>query len=248
MSKTLGILGGLGPAASVYFYRLITEHTRAVKDQDHLNIVLFSGADIPDRSEFILGKSDRSPLPLMKEDIRKLVSVGAEVIAVPCNTAHYFYDELEASSPVPVINIIRETVALAKANGAKKVGVLATSGTIRAGAYQKICADVSLDCAAPSPENEAALMEIIYGSIKQALPPDTAAFLRIADSLRADGCDVILLGCTELSLIVETPDFAPFSFIDSQLVLAKAAILTCGAEPCGFSATYDQVKPIALSH
>ena len=101
--------------------------------------MLISGADIPDRSEFILGKSDRSPLPLMKEDVLKLASVGAELIAIPCNTAHYFFDELSAVSPVPVLNIVRETVALAKKSGAKKLGILATTGTIAAHAYQEAC-------------------------------------------------------------------------------------------------------------
>ena len=94
MAKTLGILGGLGPAASVYFYQLITEHTKAARDQDHLDIVLVSKASIPDRTEFILGKSPDSPLPSMAEGVRSLAQAGAELIAVPCNTAHYFYDEI----------------------------------------------------------------------------------------------------------------------------------------------------------
>ena len=83
MPKTLGILGGLGPAASVYFYRLITEHTAALRDQDHIDIVLISGAGIPDRSDFILGKSSDSPLPVMKADILKLAQIGADLIAIP---------------------------------------------------------------------------------------------------------------------------------------------------------------------
>ena len=94
MAKTLGILGGLGPAASVYFYRLITEHTKALRDQDHLDIVLMSKASIPDRTEFILGKSADSPLSSMIEGVRALTGAGADLIAIPCNTAHYFYDEI----------------------------------------------------------------------------------------------------------------------------------------------------------
>lgn len=237
-AKTLGILGGLGPAASVYFYHIITAHTKAQKDQDHLNIVLISGADIPDRSEFILGKSDRSPLPLMKEDVLKLASIGAQIIAIPCNTAHYFFDELSAVSPVPVLNIVRETVSLAKKSGAKKLGILATTGTIAARAYQEACHDADIAFEIPDERAQAALMDIIYGDIKKAETPDMPRFLAIADDLMARGCDAIVLGCTELSLIAESEDLATYPFIDSLLVLAARSILACGKTPCGFPEIY----------
>ena len=241
-AKTLGILGGLGPAASVYFYHIITSHTKAEKDQDHLNIVLISGADIPDRSEFILGKSDRSPLPLMKEDVLKLASVGAELIAIPCNTAHYFFDELSAVSPVPVLNIVRETVALAKKSGAKKLGILATTGTIAAHAYQEACRDAGLSFEIPDESAQNALMDIIYGDIKKAAAPDIPRFLAIADDLLARGCDAIVLGCTELSVIAESEDLSRYPFIDSRLVLAARSILACGKIPCGFPEIYTYLS------
>jgi aspartate racemase len=124
MTKTLGILGGLGPAASVYFYQLITQHTEALCDQDHLDIVLISKASIPDRTEYILGISADSPLPAMTEGVKKLAEAGAQIIAVPCNTAHYFYDEIERISPVPVLNIVKETVSLAQSAGIRKLGIM----------------------------------------------------------------------------------------------------------------------------
>lgn len=241
-AKTLGILGGLGPAASVYFYHIITAHTKAERDQDHLNIVLISGADIPDRSEFILGKSDRSPLPLMKEDVMKLASIGAELIAIPCNTAHYFFDELSAVSPVPVLNIVRETVSLAKKSGAAKLGIMATTGTIASRAYQEACTEAGLSFALPDEKAQADLMDIIYGDIKKAALPDIPRFLAIADSLRDAGCDAIVLGCTELSLIAESEDLSEYPFIDSLLVLAARSILSCGKIPCGFPEIYTYME------
>lgn len=242
MAKTLGILGGLGPAASVYFYHLITEHTLAKCDQDHLNIILFSGADIPDRSEYIMGKSDKSPLPLMKEDVKKLVSVGADLIAIPCNTAHYFFDEIKKISPVPVLNIVRETVTLAKHTGAKKIGILATTGTILANAYQHAAQDADIDFEIPSEEDQSMLMRIIYDEIKTAEKPSFDAFYAIADRLLQKGCDAIILGCTELSLIPKNERYQIYPFIDSLFVLTAKCIAECGKTPCGFSEIYTYSK------
>ena len=93
----LGILGGLGPAASCYLYQMLTDHTPAARDQDHLDIVISSRASTPDRTAFILGQSDEDPFAVMEQDGRSLVAYGATVLAIPCNTAHYFYDRLAAA-------------------------------------------------------------------------------------------------------------------------------------------------------
>lgn len=241
MAKTLGILGGLGPAASVYFYRTVTEHTKADRDQDHLDIVLVSGASIPDRTEFILGKSENSPLPAMIDGVKKLTAAGAELIAIPCNTAHYFYDQIERSSPVPVLNIVRETVSLAKQAGVKKLGIMATTGTVITGAYQHACLEAGISFAVPSERAQQILMDIIYGSIKTAKEPDMQAFLSVCDELYANGADALVLGCTELSLIKGTEALTQYRFIDSLLVLAARAIQACGKLPCGFTEIYSLI-------
>ena len=238
MAKTLGILGGLGPAASAYFYETITEHTKALRDQDHLDIVLFSKASIPDRTEFILGKSPHSPLPAMIDGVHALVRAGADIIAIPCNTAHYFYDEIEKSSPVPVLNIIGETVRLARSAGARKLGIMATSGTVRAGAYQHACLAEGLEFALPSERAQAALMDIIYKNIKTAGAPDMDAFMRVAEELYQNGADAIILGCTELSLIRGLENHPRYRFIDSLLTLALRSIEACGKTPVGFAEVY----------
>ena len=238
MAKTLGILGGLGPAASVYFYRIITEHTKASRDQDHLDIVLVSGASIPDRTEFILGKSESSPLPAMIDGVRKLTAAGAELIAIPCNTAHYFYDQIEKYSPVPVLNIVRETVQLAKKAGVRKLGIMATAGTIVTGAYQHACLENGIAFVVPSERSQQILMDIIYGSIKTAKEPDMEAFVGVCEELYANGADALVLGCTELSLI-PTQDLTQYQFIDSLLVLAARAIRECEKTSCNFAPSYS---------
>lgn len=238
MAKTLGILGGLGPAASVYFYRLITEHTKALRDQDHLDIVLMSKASIPDRTEFIIGKSPDSPLPSMIEGVRALTGAGADLIAIPCNTAHYFYDEIQKISSVPVLNIVKETVRLAKNAGVRKIGIMATSGTVIAGAYQQACLEEGISFALPCECSQAALMDIIYKNIKTDGEPDMEQFIRVADELYASGAEAIILGCTELSLIRGLERYPRFLFIDSLLVLALRAIESCGKTPKEFPEVY----------
>lgn len=244
MTKTLGILGGLGPAASVYFYQLITQHTEALCDQDHLDIVLISKASIPDRTEYILGISADSPLPAMTEGVKKLAEAGAQIIAVPCNTAHYFYDEIERISPVPVLNIVKETVSLAQSAGIRKLGIMATAGTILSGTYQKVCASLGVEAVLPCEASQQTLMNIIYKEIKTAKSPDMDAFLAVADELYANGAEAIVLGCTELSLIRGLEKYPQFLFIDSLHVLAFRAIKACGKKPCGFPAMFSERKTI----
>ncbi len=238
MIKTLGILGGLGPAASVYFYQLITEHTEARCDQDHLDIILISKASIPDRTDYILGKSGASPLPAMAEGVKTLVQAGAQIIAIPCNTAHYFFDEIEKISPVPVLNIVKETVSLANDAGIQRLGIMATEGTLRAGAYQHACASLGMEPVLPCDESRKALMDIIYKDIKTAGTPDMNAFFAVAAELYQNGAEAIVLGCTELSLIRGLESHPQFRFIDSLHVLAFRAIEACEKKPCGFPAIF----------
>ncbi len=244
MAKTLGILGGLGPAASVYFYQLITRHTEALCDQDHLDIILISKASIPDRTDYILGKSEKSPLPSMTEGVKKLAEAGAQLIAVPCNTAHYFYDELERLSPVPVLNIVKETVFLAQSAGIRKLGIMATAGTVLSGTYQKVCSSCGVEAVLPCEASQQTLMDIIYKDIKTAKNPDMNAFLAVAAELYANGAEAIVLGCTELSLIQGLENYPNFRFIDSLHVLAFRAIQACGKKPCGFPPIFSESQSI----
>ena len=215
----LGIMGGLGPAASCYLYQMITDHTPARKDQDHIDIVISSRASTPDRTAFIVGKSKDDPFDVMEQDGISLVRYGATVLAIACNTAHYFYDRL--------------TAADAKAAGCRKLGILATDGTLLAETYQIACRDIDLDWAAPGEQAQKGVMSIIYDEIKQGKRVDMQLFNAAVDDLRAQGCDMAVLGCTELSLVKRDEHLGPF-FIDSTEVLCKHAMRACGVEPVGF--------------
>ncbi len=234
-AKTLlGIIGGLGPMATVYFYEMLTSHTRATCDKDHIDIVISSRATTPDRTAFVLGKSSENPLDVMLSEAKKLETYGATLLSIPCNTAHYFYDSIAKSVNIPVINIIHETVSYIKRTGAQKIGVLATEGTIAGGGYEATCKKEGLSYVVPSEAHQAKLMSIIYDEIKQGKPADMDAFYKISDSLRGLGCDKIVLGCTELSLIKKDKELDDL-FVDSLEVLAAKTIKECGKEAVGFS-------------
>ena len=117
--------------SSAYLYEYITAHTKVSSDQEHIDIILSSRSSTPDRTAFITGESGESPLPVMIEDARRLEKYGAEAIIIACNTAHYFIDEVRASVNVPVPSIIHETADLARALGHRRIGIMATRGTVR---------------------------------------------------------------------------------------------------------------------
>jgi len=231
--RVLGILGGLGPMATVYFYEMLTEHTKVTRDQDHIDMVISSRATTPDRTAFILGQSDENPLPVMVEEANRLIRAGAEVIVLPCNTAHYFYDELSRQTGVPIINIITETVSYCAAQGWQKIGILATEGTVKSGAYHEVCRRAGIEAVAPSEEDQAIISEIIYGQIKQGLPVDYDRFFAVADGLLAQGCQTLILGCTELSLLKKSGKLDRY-YTDSLAVLASVTIRACGKETVGW--------------
>ena len=235
----LGILGGLGPMASAFFYELITAHTKASKDQEHIDIILSSRASTPDRTAFITGKSDDSPLPYMVEDAKRLEIYGADVIVIPCNTAHYFVEEIRANVKVPVPGIIEETSEHLKRAGYKKAGIMATAGTVSSGSYQHQLESRGLGWAVPDEEHQQYLHELIYDDVKSGKEPDIEKFYKVAKYLTDKGCDKIILGCTELSLINRAVGGDKL-FTDSLEVLAYTAIKSCGSEAVGFSEDFDR--------
>ncbi|NLW78040.1 MAG: amino acid racemase [Ruminococcaceae bacterium] len=226
-SKVLGILGGLGPMATAYFYELVIAHTVAARDQDHIDMVISSKATTPDRTAYILGESADDPFDVMEREAHRLVTFGAEVIAIPCNTAHYFYTRLDAAIPVPVLNMVRLTAEKAVAKGCTRVGVLATDGTVETDTYQLACRAAGLECVVPDKAAQALVMQVIYDDIKSGMPPNMAAFHIAANQLFGAGCQCLILGCTELSL-VKKQGLLDERYIDSIEVLAEAAIVACG--------------------
>lgn len=231
--KILGILGGLGPLSSAYFYELITKHTSAKCDQDHIDIILSSRATTPDRTNFICKKSDDDPLPYMLEDAKLLEQYGADAIIIPCNTAHYFLDEIRNAVDVPVPSILEETCKQIKNCGFSRPLLLATEGTIESGAYVRELSKINMTCEVPSKEDQSIINEIIYHDVKCGNVPDKSKLLSVSGKYLDTSCDCAILGCTELSTLkaqLKDDD----RFVDSLLALAFCSIKMFGRKPVGF--------------
>lgn len=226
-SKTLGVIGGLGPLATAYFMELVTEMTDVQTDQAHLPMTVCSMPSIPDRTAYILGQSDLDPAPEMIRIGQMLADQGADCIAVPCMTAHYFYDRLQEGIAVPVIHGVRKTVEHLRQNGVQKVGIMGTSGTIVAGVFSRELQQQGMVAITPGEDAQKDVMHLIYRNIKAGLLPEMDRFYAAAQDLRDQGAEVIVLGCTELSLIKRSHPIGQ-GFLDALEVLAREAILSCG--------------------
>ena len=235
----LGILGGLGPLSSAYFYELITEHTEASRDQDHIDIILSSRATTPDRTAFIMGRSEEDPLPYMIEDAKLLEQYGADAIVIPCNTAHYFIKEVRRSVNVPVPSIITETCRHIKESGRKKALILATEGTVSSGSYQAELESMGLEWAVPDEEGQRTVTDIIYGDVKSGRVPSPEKLFSVAEPMFDSGCDCAILGCTELS-VLKRQFKDDVRFVDSLEALAYCAIKLFGHKPTGFTSDYEE--------
>lgn len=213
--------------ATAYFLRLIVEMNEAATDQEHIEVVLRSRPGIPDRTSFILGESSVSPLPDMIKTGRELAACGASVIAVPCVTAHYFQKELEEQTGLPVLNAINECAGILSDAGVKYVGILATDGTVRSRLFQQVFADSGIRCLLPGEESQREVMQMIYRDIKAGKRVDAGRFSEISGRMFSLGAEVVVLGCTELSLIKRDTRIGP-GFLDAMDALARRAVLTCG--------------------
>lgn len=225
--KILGIIGGLGPMATAYFMQLITEMTDAATDQEHIEILVHNKPQIPDRTEYILGKSEKSPVKDIQNVGQKLVEQGAEIVAMPCVTAHFFQRELQAGMEVPLINAIEETANYLKERGIKKVGIMATDGTIESGILQKELTRAGILAVVPRKDNQDRVMHLIYENVKAGKTIEMDCFEEIVKEFEENNVEVILLGCTELSLIKRDYPIGS-GFLDIMEVLARKSVLECG--------------------
>ncbi|MFF2797720.1 cysteate racemase [Lysinibacillus xylanilyticus] len=227
--QTLGIIGGVGPLATMFIGEMIVRRTKATKDQEHLHTIIDNDTNIPDRTAFILDSTKENPVPVIVADAKKLASVGANVIAIPCNTAHTFYDEIVEGSPVPVLHMIRETAKRASDLGAKRVGILATTGTLTSRMYQDALEEFGITPVVPDDVMKDKVMSIIYDYVKAGKDVSHEDWQPIEEAMLALNCDRIVLGCTELSIVNRDLKLSD-KYIDSLIVLAERAILACGYE------------------
>jgi aspartate racemase len=228
--KTIGILGGMGPAATVDLFERIVKATPVRCDQDHVPILIVSDPRVPDRSEAILhGGPD--PVPALRAGLHKLARMGADFAVIACNTAHHYLDQLRAESELPILDMIGETAQVIRRAypAVERVGILATSGTLAVGLYQRALADAGLQAVEPGEAEIAGMMAAIYGEQGIKTIGVTAyakeQLRQVGQTLAEQGAQALILGCTEIPLALHDGDL-PVPLIASNQVLAEAALRT----------------------
>lgn len=229
--KKLGIIGGMGPLASQLLYKEIIEKTDATKDQEHIDMIILNHASMPDRTEAIKSSDTDKVKNLLLADIEFLEHGGVEVVAIPCNTSHYFIEELQKKTKLSIINMVRETVEkiVRENRSVKKIGVLATDGTVFSGIYERECKRLGVEYFVPDEVHQKIVMKIIYEQIKKGIPGSIDDFDKIDRHLKENGCDFGILACTELSCFREQANLNDF-YIDALDVLSDCAITLCDAK------------------
>jgi len=225
-SRLLGVLGGMGPLATVDFLGKLVAETPGRRDADHVPVVVYSVPQIPSRPQAILAGGP-SPLPAMLAGMRTLREAGAQIIAMPCNTAHYWYDELTREGGVPIIHIADATAAEIAALGAPGiVGILGTDATVAVRLFEKRLEPCGLRCIAPSArELEELVLPAIECVKRHDLETGHRLALRACESLRRAGAEAIVLGCTELPVAVEySPSDIAAHCVDPTRALARACV------------------------
>ena len=223
--KIIGILGGMGPEATIDLFYKIIKFTPAEKDQDHLRIIIDNNPKIPDRTAAILGKGE-DPLSALQESARNLEKAGADFIIIPCNTAHHYISQIQESVDIPTLNMIEETAkeTREKISPIQKVGLLASIGIYKTGIYHQHFKKFDIEIISPEEKDKEKVMKVIYavkaGDLSEKVKKN---IIQIAQKLIDKGAEAIIAGCTEIPLILKEGDIS-VPIIDPTQVLAKIAI------------------------
>lgn len=229
--KVLGILGGMGPEATVDLMLRIIKNTPAADDIDHIRCIVDNNPKVPSRIKALIEGTGENPGPVMADMGRRLEAWGADFLVIACNTAHNYYKYVQDAVNIPVLNMIALTVdaTLQALPGVRKVGVLASPAVRTTRLYTDLLLAGGVEVIYPSPEKEAELLEVIKavksGDTGRAVRDKLAA---VVENEREQGAEVCIVACTELGVILE--DYA-VPTIDAAEVVAKAVVATVKGSP-----------------
>lgn len=225
----VGVLGGLGPKATVYFMDMVVDNTKATCDQEHIDMIVYNHGSIPDRTSYILDNSCDNPIPYLISDAKMLENLGCNFLVMPCNTSHFMYDEIQESINIPLINMPNEVSKIInKNNEIKRVGILATKGTLKAKVYERY---LEKEVYYPSDETNNRVMDLIYNKVKKGIKVNKQEFYDVLEEYFDNECDALIMGCTELSVIVRDNDlYFDNRLVDSLKVLVDKTIELSGKE------------------
>lgn len=232
MNKTIGILGGMGPEATAYFFESIIKQTKATKDQDHIPVLIYSNPKVPPRTDAILKKGP-SPLPYLLKGVRVLRQAGADFIVMPCVTAHYYYHQIVAKEKFPFVNLLDETLLYVLENmpGLKRAGLISSTGTLKSRLFHETFARSGIEVIDPADEEQEQIMEAIFGKhgIKAGHKsgPPKKIIVNIARELIERGAEGVIAGCTEVPLVLKEKDIS-VPLIEPLKIVAQTSILKAG--------------------
>ena len=221
----LGVIGGMGPLATVKFYDKVVLNTDAHNDNEHIDLVVLNHSTMPDRTRCIIEKKDLEFLNVIKKDLEILDNIGVDVVAIPCNTSHYFYDEFSKYTDLKIINMIEETILEIKRIGVKQVAVFGTIGTLNSKVYDKYAQKYGIEVKELSTEDKNSVMDIIY-NIKETNNLENKEFIEILNKY-CDKDTIGIIACTELSLLDICKSI---NTIDALDVLVNKSIELSGAK------------------
>ncbi len=231
--KKLGIIGGMGPLATAELFRMIVENTKSPDDAGHIRIFIDNNPQIPDRTAALLGRGP-DPVPAMAVSARKLERMGADLLLMPCNTAHYFIDRLRKEVGVPFIDMIEQTALRLSEDGIKTAGILCTTGTMKGRVYADRLERAGISLLESDGEQQTEVMRFIYEGVKAGNAGfDASAFGRVLNSLYERGAQTVILGCTELFPGIRMYGVEIGSYIEPMRVLARSAVGAAGYETVG---------------
>ena len=220
----IGILGGLGPSATVDFLDKLVKLTPAVRDQDHLPVIVASLPHVYDRSSAILG-AGRDPLPQLLAGIEMLNQAGVGVIAIPCNSSHHWFDEMSRCSSVPLLHIAKACVEAVPAADVPRVVILTTRGALASGFYQRELLARGIDFLLPDPDHGQAHVDACIREAKAGNLEAGGRHLSLACRAAVQqGATMLIMGCTEIPIASRYGNVAGLGLIDSSLELARAAV------------------------
>ena len=228
-TKTVGVIGGLGPLATLDFFDRVLKRTRAVAEQEHLRLIIDNNTKIPDRNAFMRGEGP-SPGPALAASAKGLEVAGAEVIVMACNTTHIWEAEIRAAISVPFLSIIDETAAVVADLRPEAVGVLAVDACLKGGLYQEALKKAGVKPLLLSEDSQKTFMDLIYriksGDTGEAVK---RAMVTLARRLEAQGAEVIIAGCTEIPIVLSADDIDG-ELVSSTDVLVERTILFAGGQ------------------
>jgi aspartate racemase len=241
----IGVVGGVGPLAGVELQRLIIEATPAEVDQDHLQVITFTNPSIPDRTRSLAEDNGELYVRATTETAQVLERAGADVIAIPCMTAHARHADIQAGLRVPLLHAVSLTQAHLRSRfPGQTVALMATDGSVNSRVYTS--GNHGINWLLPTADQQRQIMGVIYG-IKAGETKFAAAKLRpVMDQLRSAGAQVFVLGCTELGLLFSELGNAGFILADPLRILASELVgLSQAPDDSQFEAESDAIgKPV----